>query len=646
MGTKTMKLLMTLLLVLSLVLTACGSGEEDASEEKDTTTESNDTSKEETSSEEKEEMTEETDTEEEMTEETVDLASGGTLPRDQTLYFGGIQWGAINGWNPLGDNMNNGMAMEQSAGGSRVTMFETLYMYNMLNGDMIPLLADGEPMWNDDLTEVVVKINPAAKWSDGTSVTAADVAATFATSVEIGNSQGNSLKPYIESVTATDDMTVSVKAAVDESGTPKNPLLVKAYLGQTYVLQEAWINAVVDRNGGVAEDIKTDPGEDIVFSGPYGPLYADDQKVVLVRNDDYWGQDASMWGKLAAPKYLAHALYADNAATEVAFKAGEIDVDQQFIPDIQDLWLEDGLPISTYMDEEPYGICVNMPTAWYNLDIPALNNVAIRKAIAMAVDYDAIIANAMTNQSPSFSDVPRSLMNPTPGEQAAYDHDAVADLQWAGNDIAGANALLDEAGIVDNDGDGIRELDGVNLAFNASCPNGWTDWMAAMEIVAAAGDNIGIDITTNFPEWSVYQTVVTAASQDQYDIFMMWTDSAAPTQPWGRVRQLMSSEYNGIDGNWSGNWGHFANDRADELIQMIPTETDAAALEALYTEAVEIYLTEVPSFSLMYRPDKFHAVNETIWTGYPEATDGKEIPPMNLISGYGMAGLYEIDLLN
>ncbi len=649
MGTKTMKLLMTLLLVLSLVLTACGSGDEPKTEEKDATTENNDNSKEETTNDDKQDASN-TEKEDEMTDETtdevVDLTNGGTLPRDQTLYFGGLQWGAINGWNPLGDNMNNGMAMEQKAGGARVNMFETLYMYNMLNGDMVPLLADGEPTWNDDLSEVVVKINPAAKWSDGTPVTAADVAATYAVSLEIGNSQGNSLKPYIESVTATDEMTVTIKAALDEAGAPKNPLLVKAYLGQTYVLQEAWINTVVDRNGGNAEDIKTDPGEDVVYSGPYGPLYADDQKVVLVRNDDYWGQDPSMWGKLAAPRYLAHVLYADNSATEIAFKAGDIDVDQQFIPDIQNLWLEDGLPISTYMSEEPYGICVNMPTAWYNLDIPSLQNVAVRKAIAMAVDYDAIIANAMTNQSPSFSDVPRSMMNPTAGEQASYDHDAVAELQWAGNDIEGANAILDEAGIVDNDGDGIRELNGENIALNACCPNGWTDWMAAMEIVAAAGENIGIDITTNFPEWSVYQTVMTAASQDEYDIFMMSTDSAAPTQPWARVRQLMSSEYNGLDGNWSGNFGHFANDRADEIIQEIPTETDPAALKALYTEAVRIYLTEVPSFSLMYRPDKFHAVNETIWTGYPEATDGKEIPPMNLISGYGMAGLYEIELLN
>ncbi len=117
-------------------------------------------------------------------------------------------------------------------------------------------------------------------------------------------------------------------------------------------------------------------------------------------------------------------------------------------------------------------------------------NVAVRKAIALAVDYDAIISNAMTNQSPTFDAVPRSIMNPTEAEQSMYRQEDVANLQWAGNDIDGANALLDEAGIVDTDGDGIRELDGENLSFNATCPNGWTDWMAAIEMVAAAGEKL------------------------------------------------------------------------------------------------------------------------------------------------------------
>ncbi|MCB0149453.1 MAG: ABC transporter substrate-binding protein, partial [Caldilineaceae bacterium] len=67
-----------------------------------------------------------------------------------------------------------------------------------------------------------------------------------------------------------------------------------------------------------------------------------------------------------------------------------------------------------------------------------------------------------------------SLMNPTPGEQAMYDQAAVADLQWVGNDVEGAKALLDECGVVDSDGDGWREYNGEKLAYVATCPNGWS----------------------------------------------------------------------------------------------------------------------------------------------------------------------------
>ena len=568
------------------------------------------------------------------------------LPRNETLYFAGQQWGSVNGWNPLSDDMNNAMAVTQAAGGSRTIMFETLYMYNMLDGSLKPMIADGDYVWNDAHTEITVKIKPAAKWSDGTPITAQDVAYTFDTNVKLGNAKGNGYKPYVDSVTAVDDKTVLIKAKLTDAGVAVNPLQLICFLEECYVVQKAWIQTLEARCNNDPAAMKKDPGDDVVWSGPYTKYYADDQKVVLIRDDNYWGQDASMWGKLPIPKYIAHAIYADNAATETAFKAGQIDVDQQFIANVQDLWLKDNLPISTYMDKAPYGICVNMPTAWYNLDIPLLQSADVRKAIAMAVDYDAINKNAMTGQSPTFADVPRSCMNPTPGEQAAFDHDAVKDLQWVGNDIEGAKALLDKAGITDSDGDGWREYNGEKITLNACAPNGWTDWMAAMEIVAAAGKGIGIEITTEFPEWSVYQTVVTAAKQTDYDIFMMWTDSATPAQPWGRIRMLMSSEFNGVEGNWSGNWGHYSNPDIDTIIKQIPVETDAAKLKELYTQAVKIYLTDVPSFSLMYRPDKFHAVNESVWTNFPDAEDGRNIPPMDCTDGYSIAALYDLQLVN
>ena len=94
-------------------------------------------------------------------------ADPNALPRTETLYFGGQQWNTVNGWNPLGDNNNNALALASSGSGSRTVMFETLYMYNFLDGSMTPLLADGDYQWNDAKTEMTVKINPAAKWSDG-----------------------------------------------------------------------------------------------------------------------------------------------------------------------------------------------------------------------------------------------------------------------------------------------------------------------------------------------------------------------------------------------------------------------------------------------------------------------------------------------
>ena len=583
-----------------------------------------------------------TDAAEDTTSATGDV---NVLPREETLYFAGQQWGAVNSWNVMGVNQNNAMAIAGGPSGYRSLMFETLYMYNFMDGSMIGLLADGDYAWNDDMTQMTVQIKDAAKWSDGTSVTAEDVKRTWDVSVEIANGTGSTYSPYIDSIEA-DGNTVTINSKLNDAGQPVNPLKVLDFLTGAPIAQAAWIDTLYERNGGDATKILNDAGEDVVWSGPYTRYYDDDQRVVLVRDDNYWGQDASMWGSLPVPKYIAHAMYADNAAGEVALKAGEVDVCQQFIGNIQDLWLKDGLPISTYYEEAPYGVCLTMPTAWYNMNMPVLaENTALRKAIAMAVDYDHIISAAMTNQSPTFAAVPRSVMNPTDGEQALYNQSEVADLQWSGNDIDGAIALLDEAGIVDSDGDGYREWNGEKIHLNAVCPNGWSDWQASMVDVAAAGEAIGVEIVTEYPEYDIYQTVFTDPNQTEYAIFMWSPEAASPSNPWTRVNQFLGKDYVGVNNNWSGNWGQYVNDEADALIKQIPLTTDQAELKSLYTELTKIYLTEVPSFSLMYRPSVFHAVNESVWTNFPTGEDGRNIPPADCTDGYGIAALYELELV-
>ena len=628
--------ILSILLVLAVVLSACGGT---ATTEVPAETTAAPT-----------EPTEKTEEPTEAPVETEEVPSGEVvLPRKETMYFNGQQWNSVVCWNPYSSSCNNAMTIAQQDN-ARVLMFETPYLYNMLDGQVYPLLADGDFAWDEGRTQITFKIKPAAHWSDGTPVTAEDVAYTWATHVKYDTATGASNKAYIADIVAEDAQTVVIKAVLGENGQALNPLLVQSYLSSNYVIQKAWTQKLEARVGEDSAALLTDPADDVVWSGPYTKFYTDDTKVILIRDENYWGQDASMWGKLPIPKYLGHMIYKDNAAGTTAFKAGEVDVSQQFIANVQDLWLKEGLPVSTYLPEAPYHIGASLPTAFFNLGSYGLDQLAVRKAIAIAVDYDTIIANAMTNQSATFDQVPRSLMNPTPGEQALYDHDAVKDLQFAGKDIEGAKKLLDDAGIVDTDGDGWREFEGQNLHYVATAPNGWSDWQAAIEVVAAAGKEIGIDITTNYPEWAVYQTIVTnwPLPEKDFDIFMMWSDGAGPTQPWSRIRHLMSSEFAETTNNWNGNWGGYKNADADALIQAIPSMTDEAELKDAYTELVRIYLTDIPSFTLMYRPQSFHTVNESVWTNFPHEGDGTvpPVPPLDLMDGWSVAGLYNVTLVN
>jgi len=589
------------------------------------------------------ESTVEPTSEDESSEEGVEPEPTGdelATPREETLYFGGIQWGKPGSNNPMSPNPNFSLIDQSDM--ARVAEWETLYMFNLLDGKAYPLLADGDFEWNADKTVITVKMNPAAKWSDGTALTAHDVAATFDAHVKYESNLGADYSTYIESIVATDDATVEITAV---TGDNYNPLKLEEYLPKVYVMQKAYLEAKDAEHGGDPIEMKNDTWWDAPHSGPYTPVLFDSiSKWVAQRNDNYWGQDASLFGGLPAPKYLAHNIFADNASTAVGFQNAEVDVNQQYLPNIQDMWEKEGHPISTYLDDAPYHISAGIPSAFFNMNREGLDQVEIRKAIAMATDFDQINSASMTGQSPKYSDVPRSLFNPTVGERSLIrDPEALKEYQFMGKDIEGANKLLDDAGIVDTNGDGVREYNGKELSFKVQCPTGWSDWNSALEVVAAAGKEIGITLETYFTETATWTEDLQGGN---FDIIMNGPAAASIANPWTRTYQLMYGFGGEFAERQTSNWGRYYDARVDELINLIPVETDEAKLLEYYEELNIKYLTDVPSFGLMYRPAYFHAVNETVWTGFPVADDGSNIPPQICINGYGIAALYNIHLVN
>ena len=56
----------------------------------------------------------------------------------------------------------------------------------------------------------------------------------------------------------------------------------------------------------------------------------------------------------------------------------------------------------------------------------------------------------------------------------------------------------------------------------------------------------------------------------------------------------------------------------------------------------------MPSFTLVYRPQSFHTVSESVWANFPPDGEGTDppVPPLYLTDGWSIAGLYNLTLVN
>jgi peptide/nickel transport system substrate-binding protein len=442
---------------------------------------------------------------------------------------------------------------------------------------------------------------------------------------------------YIDSVTAPDNYTVQIKANPNNF----NPKQMEISICALYITPKHVWDGVITQIGTDRMAVQGFKNENPVSTGPYKPLsqLGDVDKAILVRDDNYWGKSSPKFGKLAAPKYIVHNIYKDNAAGDAAFRAGEVDMTQQFTASI---WTFPPT-VETYIPGPPYYFPGTIPFLVFNSKKPGLSDPVVRKAIAMSIDYATIGQNAMSGYTAQL--VP-SLMLPVPAEQALIDVDALKLYQWSTNlqtAIADANKLLDDNGWV-RGADGIRAKGGVKLGpFNAECPTGWSDWEATLELVSQAGKLIGIDIRTYFPQNTVWQS---DKDNTTFDMVMHSYGGAGPASPWNRAYQSMGSMDMPAEGtpNQIQNWGRWVNADANDLLKKIVVESNPATLKQLWTQLNILYLQNVPACGLMYRPLRFHSTNTVVWTGFPKINDGSNVPPTLCTDGYGIKGLYNLKL--
>ena len=252
------------------------------------------------------------------------VADNSEYPRSETLYIGGFDWAPPSTFNPLDYDPNFPID------GNVRLMYETLVTYNQITDKLEPMLADSFTKTDSSIT---VHLDEKAKWNNGTPVTVEDVIFTFHVDSILPTPRHGNWQ-YLSSVKADGNNNIVFNFANNN----RNPLIILNAIAETSILPKAVFEPIIAaaRDGqtyNFAKVVEFKNDSMPVVSGPYNLKAFSPDKIVLERNDNYWG-NANHGGKQPAPKYIIHSLYNGNNHFNSAMTKGYLDVSSIFLPQI------------------------------------------------------------------------------------------------------------------------------------------------------------------------------------------------------------------------------------------------------------------------------------------------------------------------
>jgi peptide/nickel transport system substrate-binding protein len=265
---------------------------------------------------------------------------------------------------------------------------------------------------NSDASEWTFKLDPAAKFSDGSPVTAADVVATIERLVDPANNS-NSLSAFATGklspggTKATDDTTVVF--------TLNGPFANFPYIVSSDNYNSVILPASVKDTTNFAADVAAGK---IAASGPWTIKSFDATTgIVYVPNPNYWGKPLSLGG-------LEFTFFSDQAATVAALQSGEIDA----IPQVSYAGAE------SLFDNPDYTVS-EIPSANHRqihmrCSEGPFADKRIRQAMALATDRNTIIQALFGGRAAAAYDSPMFAMYPSAGNvpETPYDVEKAKQL--------------------------------------------------------------------------------------------------------------------------------------------------------------------------------------------------------------------------
>jgi peptide/nickel transport system substrate-binding protein len=515
------------------------------------------------------------------------MASALTLP---PASLDAVDWDAtVNRWISGAPGTLNPLLQSSKYEQETVSMFTAGFM--TFDHDMLPY-ADGEfaREWRRTPLADMIILRDDVTWEDGTPFTAYDAELSYHAIMD-------------------DRISIpAVRAGTDELK------WVKAYDAHTivYFHKEALVTNVWNVNHpmipkhiyspGLAEDPTMRASEWNVYWN-LNPLagaayklveHQTNQFLIFERREDWYQKDGKQIRDKPYVKRYRFRIIPDHTAALLAFKKGEIDEmllnARQWEKETSDAdFNRHGVRLNDYEWTYAY-IGWNMKPI---PDVPFFKDRRVRLAMTYALDHEEMHKGLFFN-----------LYDPGTGQfhPRSWMHNAAN--QPFKQDLDKAEELLEEAGWVDTDRDGIRDqtIDGKKWKFEFTMlvPQGGTGDKIAI-LLKESLDSIGVRMNIKLLEWATYQQHV---YEHRFE---------ASTAAWGTgvdpdtSKNIWKTEMYDGGRNYVG----YSNPKVDELFEAGAREFDFEKRKAIYQEIDRLIYEDQP-YTFLYFRRTFWAFNKRL----------------------------------
>lgn len=429
-------------------------------------------------------------------------------------------------------------------------LFSGLYRYNGA-GEIVPDLAASMPEISTDEKQYTVHLLPTARWHDGTPLTAADVVFTIE---QIKNEAVGS--PHRDAwlsttVAQTDDTTV-VFTTKDVSGPfihnltiPLIPRHIWATMAPAQYAQSTYNTKPIGNGPFAFSQYKKDPAGKI-------------SQLILTRFAEH----------PRAPHIhtLTFSFFDEQGQLEQAFINGDVQLVGNYATDTPSTVSETSTTQRTIR-------LAQYQAAFFNETTPPLQELAVRKALRIAVDSNEVTRAVWNGAYYPLSETPLGLLS---GSTSA-----------AASDIERANQILETAGWKRTTS-GQRSKNGQLLTLGLYTNNTQT-FRAAAELLAHQWTQLGV--TTEIYALATPDLISEHVRPRVYDVLLFSQRSSADPDAFAFWHSSQSKDP-GL------NVANFKSTEADQLIIQGRTTTNPSERMALYNRLRGLLDTQVPAVYL------------------------------------------------